>query len=101
MSDWVRLIATGFIWLMLAIMVTLGPTDEIVPMTFILALAAAISTGVIWDSAKHKANAASEQVSKHKRDARLSRLVDKLDEDEVYQLEELLASRRDDQPLER
>ncbi len=99
MSDWIRLMATGFIWLMLAIMV--NTVNDTVPVAFILGIAATISTLAIWESAKHQNKTASEQASKLKRNDRVSRLVDKLNEDEVYELQELLAARHDEQYVER
>jgi hypothetical protein len=99
MSDWIRLFATTVIWVMVAIMVTMS-NDEIVPLAFILGAAATISTGVIWSSNSKSQSEAAQEVEKHKRRSRVSRLLDevdsKLDDDEVYELEELLAARRDE-----
>ena len=99
MGDGVRLAATSVIWLTLAaILIAAAVTGgDMVALAFILGIAAAISTSVIWESGKSKALTAENEVSKNKRNNRLSRLVDKLDEEEVYQLEDLLASRHDNQ----
>ncbi|HLV35824.1 MAG TPA: hypothetical protein VKY59_11945 [Spirillospora sp.] len=104
MSEWVRLIATGMIWGCLAVVLTLGGSysGEIVPLTLILGIAATISTVKIWESGRAvQAGDAGDAAGKQKRDNRFARLVDKLDEDEVYQLEELLASRRDEEIVRR
>jgi hypothetical protein len=98
MSDWIRLFATALIWGMVAIMVTTSRSES-VPLAFILGVGATISTGVIWNSAKSQREQAGE-IQKSKRRSRVSRLMDevdnKLDDDEVYELEELLAARRDE-----
>ncbi len=91
----IRLITTVTIWLAVAGMVIAGgiTSGEIVALAFILGLGATISTGVIWDSAKYDVQ---DDASKAKRTNRISRLVDKLEEDEVLELAELLDARRDD-----
>lgn len=104
MSEWVRLFATAMIWGCLAIVLTFGGrySGEMVPLAFILGIAATISTVKIWESARAvRAGDEGDAAGKHKRDSRFARLVDKLDEDEVYQLEELLASRRDEEIVRR
>lgn len=97
MSDWIRLFATAMIWGMVAIMVTMS--NDTVPLAFILGLGATISTGVIWNSGKSQREETGA-AEKNKRRSRVSRLLDEvdqnLDDDEVYELEELLAARRDD-----
>ena len=102
MGDGVRLAATSVIWFTLAvILIAAAVTDgDMVALAFILGIAAAISTSVIWDSGKSKATSAENDASKNKRNNRLSRLVDKLDEDEIYDLEDLLAARHDDRMRE-
>lgn len=103
MREWVRLFATGLIWGMLAVILTTGGrfTGEMVPLAFILGIAATISTAAIWNSGGGSQRTEDEIARKAKRNDRVSRLVDKLDEDEVYQLEELLAARRDEEYRER
>ncbi len=103
MREWVRLFATGLIWGMLAIILTMGGrfTGEMVPLAFILGAGATISTVAIWASGNVSQQTAAEIARKAKRNDRVSRLVDKLNEDEVYQLEELLAARRDEDYAER
>lgn len=98
MSEWIRLFATAMIWGMVAIMVTMSHSES-VPLAFILGIGATISTLAIWNSSRQRQDEASE-VEKNKRRSRVSRLMDevdsKLDEEEVYELEELLAARRDE-----
>jgi hypothetical protein len=97
MSDIIRLIATGFIWGMVALMVTLaGPaSDDMTALVLFLSAGATLSTAAIWLSAAFRPRGEMAQAAKAKRDSRLSRLVDELDQDEVYQLEDLLEARRD------
>ncbi|MBZ0304373.1 MAG: hypothetical protein K8J31_31850 [Anaerolineae bacterium] len=100
MRDIVRLVATGIIWSAVAIILTSGGgfTGEMVPLAAIMGIGATISTGMIWYSPSSAHSEEHEAASlKSKRDHRLTRLVDQLDEDDVYQLEELLAARRDDE----
>lgn len=98
MSEWIRLFATAMIWGMVAIMVTMSRSES-VPLAFILGAGATISTLAIWNSSRHRQDEASES-EKNKRRSRVSRLMDevdsKLDDEEVYELEELLAARRDE-----
>jgi hypothetical protein len=99
MNDGVRLAATAIIWLALAgILISAGIVGgDMVALALILGIGATVSTGIIWDSSRPNARGEMEEASKSKRNHRLTRLVDKLDEDEVYQLEDLLAARHDDQ----
>ncbi|MAS35181.1 MAG: hypothetical protein CL610_14310 [Anaerolineaceae bacterium] len=100
-----RLIGTAFIWTMLAIILTsasVASSGDMTQLAVILGIGATISTGMIWNSGSgQKHDEANRVAEKAKRSSRVSRLMDNLDDDEVYQLEELLASRRDEQPLER
>ncbi len=103
MND-IRLQATGLIWIALAaILIFAAPPGEIVPLTFILGAAATISTIAIWDMAGKTMNRAYDeqaQADKHKRDDRTRRLIEKLDEDEIADLEDLLAARREDRLID-
>jgi membrane protein implicated in regulation of membrane protease activity len=93
MSDQVRLQATTVIWLALAaILIFAGPQlgGVIVPLTFILAIAAAVSTGAIWESANSTDTKVKE---KRKRANRLKRLADKLDDADLDELANLVAAR--------
>jgi hypothetical protein len=85
MRDITRLVASAFIWMMMA---------------FILGIGATISTAAIWQSGTKSQNETTDEIEKHKRRSRVTRLMDevdnKLDDEEVYELEELLASRRDE-----
>ncbi len=102
MRDITRLIGTAFIWMMLAIILTsnTAASSNAVALAFILGIGATISTAAIWQSGSKSQSENAAEVEKHKRRSRVSRLLDevdnKLDEDEVYELEELLASRRDE-----
>ena len=102
MSDLIRLIATAIVWGTLAAIILFSGTasDNIVPLALFLTIGAAISTAAIWDSAKVKQIGEVAQAGKVKRTNHLSHLVDKLDEEEVYQLEDLLASRYDNRMRE-
>ena len=99
MSDWIRLFATVMIWGMVAIMVTTSRSES-VPLAFILGIGATISTGVIWSNASKSRSDEAHEIEKNKRRSRVSRLMDevdnKLDDEEVYELEELLATRREE-----
>ena len=100
MHDFWKVASTAVIWGAVAIILTFGdyvPSD-MVWITLILGFAAAISMRYIWRPA---AVALEQQSTKAKRDARMSRLVDRLDDDQVYQLEELLAARREEPYTER
>lgn len=104
----VRLITTLIIWLVFAISLTMMVTlpssgifqaSEVIVVTFILSLAvvAAISTLGVWGVLGHADDDAARR-GKGKRSlaSRVERLVDDLDDDEVYELEALLLNREDD-----
>lgn len=97
MADIGRLAATVVIWLALVvILIAAGVTGgDMVALSLILGIGATVSTGVIWSSGQPKGDAFA-LARKGKRTDRLSRLVDTMDEDEIYDLEDLLAARRDD-----
>ncbi len=106
MSDIGRVITTIAIWLALMgiLMGTLVlgnlTSETVVWITLILSLAGAVSTGAIWKSAEsdHRAEASH---SKQKRSNRTTRFVEKMDEDQLVELEELLAARREDRLIDR
>ena len=102
MRDIVRLIATAIVWGMVALIITVaGPhSNDMTALSVVFAIGATISTGMIWQSGV-KSQPESQEAVKQKRDRHLTRLVDRLDDEQVYQLEELLASRRDEQYVER
>jgi hypothetical protein len=93
MSDEMRFQTTAIIWVALAAVLIFADTDKIA-LGFILGIAAAISTSVIWESKKseNKENASI----KHKRDDRVRRLIEVMDEDEIADMQEYLQARRDD-----
>ena len=94
-SDWIRLITTAIIWTAVAGIIIAGAflTEEIVPLTVVLGIGATMSTGFIWV----RSGSESQDASKVKRTNRVTRLVDKLDDDEVLELGELLRARDEDQ----
>jgi hypothetical protein len=103
MNDWARFVTTLIIWVTLAgIITSVGRTvDDSTAVIVVLTIGATISTGMVWGSGRMGGTTASEQASKIKRSSRVTRLVDHLDDEEVVQLEDLLASRRDSQYQER
>lgn len=103
MNDIMRLIAMTIVWGIVGSILlasALNNTSELVPMTFILGIAATGSTAVIWN-APRQTTVSNDAVSaaKQKRNNRLSRMVEKLDDDEMAQLEDLLVSRQEDSRL--
>jgi hypothetical protein len=102
MRDITRLVASAFIWMMMAIILTsnTAASSNAVALAFILGIGATISTAAIWQSGTKSQNETTDEIEKHKRRSRVTRLMDevdnKLDDEEVYELEELLASRRDE-----
>ena len=101
MRDIVRLIATAIVWGMVAVIITVaGPhSSDMTALSVVFAIGATISTGMIWHSPTQNSQD-SDEMGKQKRDRHLTRLVDRLDDDQVYQLEELLAARHDDPYVE-
>lgn len=99
MNDIIRLVTTSVIWGTLAIIFTInGPfSGEMVPLAVVLGIGATISTSVIWQNSKSSRNEeAAVQTGKAKRSGRLSQMVERLSDDDIYTLEELLAARHDD-----
>ncbi len=96
MSEQLRFQATAIIWTALAAIIIFTPGDK-VALAFILGIGATVSTGVIWDSMKGSLKLEqTQQAGKTKRNNKISRMVDGLDDDEVADMEEFLAARRDD-----
>jgi hypothetical protein len=97
MNEWAKMITTFIIWGALAgiLISTAAVADDLNVLALILGIAASIGTATIWSGSRHTA-LPDQQSMKTKRNARMSHLVDRLDDDEVYQLEELLAARRDE-----
>ncbi|MBZ0293352.1 MAG: hypothetical protein K8L99_12365 [Anaerolineae bacterium] len=93
----IRLAATAIIWTALTLILVLGnlDSDTIVWVTLILGIVAGLSTMYIWDSSRNKEDSNAES-AKRKRTRATTRLIEALDEDEVVQLEDLLAARRED-----
>ncbi len=104
MND-IRLQATVIIWSAVAAILIFGTSsDDLIPMTFILGIAATITTAVIWEEASKTMRANQEQQAeqaKNKRNNHTSRLVDNLNEDEILELEDLLTARREDRLIDR
>lgn len=102
MNNMVRLTATAVVWIIMATVLTLlQHTNDLVWIALILAAAAAISTAAVWSGPNHTISTQQIESAKHKRNSRMTRLVDALDEDQMYELEELLAARRDERLMER
>ncbi len=96
MSDEMRFQTTAIIWVALAAILIFADTDKIA-LGFILGIAAAISTAAIWDSKKSELKESQKESSvKHKRDNRVRRLIEVMDEDEIADMEAYLDARRDD-----
>ncbi len=95
MSEISKVITTLGIWAAIVGILVLGDVgpNNMIWVTLIMGAAAAISTGFIWDN---KRSGDSAEAAKHKRDSRARRLVEKLDEEDIVELEDLLAARRDD-----
>lgn len=103
-SNLARMIATFFIWLGFTSMVIWGKPGslsggDVVTMTAILGVIAAISTGVIWRSARgwndHSERRATEvsQKLKHSERSRAARLAAALDDEDAAALLDELKSR--------
>jgi hypothetical protein len=113
MRELIRLIATLTIWIVFATVmgVTLssptGPLNnanggEITGIVAIMAAAATISTVVIWYGAKREesressaAHIARGKIKRIERD-RVGRLIESLDDNEIYDLEALLLARHEE-----
>jgi hypothetical protein len=114
MRDMMRLIATLTIWIVFATVVGValssatGPLNnanggELTGIIAIMAAAATISTIAVWttgrqDSASRSREipvARGKKIKRVERD-RVSRLIDSLDDDEIYDLEALLLSRHEE-----
>jgi hypothetical protein len=113
MREMVRLIATLTIWVVFATVmgVTLssptGPLNnanggEITGIVAVMAAAATISTIAVWTTGKRDESRDSREIpiarGKPKRIERdrVERLIESLDDDEIYDLEALLLSRHDE-----
>lgn len=74
-------------------------SGELLGLVAIFMLGAAIATAALWTGNKETAISVDERRSKTKRaqPTRVQRLIDDLDDDEVYELETLLLSREDQQ----
>lgn len=97
MSDEMRFQTTAIIWVALAAIMIFTPADKIA-LAFILGIAAAVSTLAIWDSSRRSEGKSSQEEStiKHKRDNRVRRLIEVMDDEEIADMEEYLEARRDD-----
>jgi hypothetical protein len=113
MRDMVRLIATLTIWVVfasvmgVALSTPTGPLNnanggELTGIIAIMAAAATISTIAVWAAARQDSASRSREIpvargkiKRVERD-RVSRLVDSLDDDEIYDLEALLLSRHEE-----
>jgi glutamate/tyrosine decarboxylase-like PLP-dependent enzyme len=99
-----RLIATLVIWAGITIMMTTPSSilsQDAAAATFAI-MAAAFATFAVWLSARWTGeNKMSKQFEKGKRqNNRLNRLIDNLDDYELHDLEERLATRRESEQVE-
>ncbi len=118
MRDMMRLIATLTIWVVFATVmgVTLNsPTGalnnanggEITGVVAIMAAAATICTVAIWAAAKNEGARDSRSIpiargkTKRVERDRVERLIETLDDDEIYDLEALLLSRHEDSDVQK
>lgn len=112
MREMMRLIATLTIWVVFATVMGVTMTNatgpiananggEITGIVALMAAAATISTVAIWygtnrpETRDSSVNVARGKIKRVERD-RVGRLIDTLDEDEIYDLEALLLARRED-----
>ncbi len=102
MADIGRVITTISIWSALVGVLIFSNLDSetVVWVTLIISIAAASSTAAIWNSGQW-GNADQQAQAKNKRTNRTSRFVEKMDEDQIVELEELLAARREDRLIDR
>jgi hypothetical protein len=112
MREMMRLIATLMIWVVFATVMGVAMTSstgsianaeggQIITIVAVMAAAATISTVAIWygtnrpETRDSSVNVARGKIKRVERD-RVERLIDTLNEDEIYDLEALLLARRED-----
>lgn len=99
-----RLIATLIIWAAVTIMLTAGNNvlSQDAAAATLTMMAASFATFAVWLSLRWTgAGEMAQQLEKGKRrNSRLSRLIDNLDDGELQDLEERLAARRDAENVE-
>jgi len=108
MRDNSRLVATLVIWIGFTIITATIGTSATGPFAqsnsaagfgviLVLAMTAMISTLAVWLGRDRSVSAESSHVAKAKRQSRdrIERLVESLDDDDVYELEALLLARED------
>lgn len=97
MRDSDKLPTIAVVWVAVAaILIFAADSATIIPLAIFLGLAAMFSTLAVVGVFQNDKDQSEQAAAKAKRSGRISRLVDDLDDEEVYQLEELLQSRRDD-----
>jgi hypothetical protein len=113
MRDMMRLIATLTIWVVFATVVGValssatGPLNnadggQITGIVAIIAAAATISTIAVWTTGRQDSPSRSREIpvargkTKRVERDRVERLVDSLDDEEIYDLEALLLSRHEE-----
>ena len=113
MKDMARVIATTFIWgafagMMIAILVSsTGPMVHasgftVMMVTGMLTAAASVGTYAVWNSGQAPDGSgygATVNKAKRIRPTRMSDLIQTLNDDEVYELEELLLSHENEERL--
>lgn len=106
MRDVARTITTVIIWaVMMGVITALLTTPtgaisnadgaEAFGIVFVLAAAAVVSTAMIWFAGSRDVAAVSRGKAKRRGRDRVARLVEDLDDDEVYELEALLLAREE------
>jgi hypothetical protein len=90
-SQSIRVVATLGIWGFLTVILTSNAnTDNTVWLAIVLGVGATISTGFIWTTGQESAE---ETATKAKRNSRISKMVNRLDDEEVAELADLLIAR--------
>ncbi|MBZ0290751.1 MAG: hypothetical protein K8I30_24205 [Anaerolineae bacterium] len=95
MREELRFQTTAVIWGTFALIMIFAQGDK-VAMAFIVGIAAAISTSMVWESLQKSSADESEKATKGKRNNRVRRLIEVMDEDEIADMEAYLDARRDD-----
>lgn len=105
-----RLIATAIIWIAFTMMMGLiaaavatasDPLDVaggwiVFAIIMVLTVAVTISTRAIWNAAEREPQAEHDKKLKRESPRRMERLLEALDEDEIYDLESLLLAREEE-----
>jgi hypothetical protein len=101
-----RAIATGLIWIAFAgisVSILTSPTSVVAGspaaafgVVLVFAIAAVISTAAMWTAGQDQPSEARLAKAKRVQRSRVDRLIEELDDDEIYELEARLLSREQD-----